>query len=453
VKKRDERLRVVVVGPEDIVERLIQSAPMTMVDAPPYQLVGAPYSHERETVDLVEAHRGHADGFLFTGPVPHDLALGVLADVPAVHISLNGASLYGCLLSAVWHDEVADPSRISIDTLTEAEVYEAFRELGMPESNVRASPYQRSDTDATLVSFHDAAWRDGHTVVAVTGRKSVHDELRRRGVPVARMRPSPAAIRYALRIVVLLAGARGSESLIGASVIAVGHVSGPPDLTAMTGRWGDSLLSAHRVVREHARAVGAVTTELSPAQFLVLGTAESMEQLFERYQSNPLGNALSDATGLSAHVGIGIAHTATTAFERAVQAAARGAQGAASSAWVIGEDGASRAIGDTQQHRAVSRFNEGLTASERDYVVQLSKQNGDTAEGDPLVSAESVANQLGLTERSARRLLDRLVEAGAAWELPPWRTSQPGRPRRRWRVARLEDTEADPPECDGPFRA
>lgn len=434
-----DRVRIAVVGPADIVGRLVQSAPMEMVDAPPYQLVGAPYTHERETVAVVEANRPHADAFLFTGPVPHDMALAVLGDRPGVHVPLNGASLYGCLLRGIWHGPVVDPSRVSIDTLTKAEVNEAFADIGLPLDGVLIRPHERSDTDGVLVTFHEEPWRDGRTVGAITGLKSVHDELERRGVPVARMRPSPPAIRSALRIVVLLAGSRGSDSRIAASVVALGDGNGAPDLSAVTGRWGDSLLSAHRVVREHARAVGALTSELAPGRFLLVGAAESLEQLFDHYEANPLGRALSATTGLEAQVGVGIAHAATTAFELAVRASGLAGEASTTTAWVVSDDGTSRAIGDMASRSTVAhRLQDLLTPTEHDYVVRLSEENRDTAEGDPVVSAESVASQLGMTERSARRLLDRLVEAGAAWELPPWRTSQRGRPPRRWRVAKID---------------
>jgi hypothetical protein len=58
---------------------------------------------------------------------------------------------------------------------------------------------------------------------------------------------------------------------------------------------------------------------------------------------------------------------------------------------------------------------------------------GDTQQ--PLiVDAENAGKMLGVTPRTARRLLRTLVEEGLAWPLPPNRTPQPGRPRQLYRL-------------------
>jgi hypothetical protein len=51
-----------------------------------------------------------------------------------------------------------------------------------------------------------------------------------------------------------------------------------------------------------------------------------------------------------------------------------------------------------------------------------------------IVDAENAGKMLGVTPRTARRLLRTLVEEGLAWPLPPNRTPQPGRPRQLYRL-------------------
>ncbi|MDD6790952.1 MAG: transcriptional regulator, partial [Thermobifida fusca] len=69
-----------------------------------------------------------------------------------------------------------------------------------------------------------------------------------------------------------------------------------------------------------------------------------------------------------------------------------------------------------------------------------------TEEDGPLVvDAENAGRMLGVTSRTARRLLRTLVEEGLAWPLPPNRTLQPGRPRQLYRliVEKLDRDRAD----------
>ena len=51
-----------------------------------------------------------------------------------------------------------------------------------------------------------------------------------------------------------------------------------------------------------------------------------------------------------------------------------------------------------------------------------------------MVDAETAGRLLGVTSRTARRLLHTLAEEGLAWPLPPSRTPQPGRPRQFYRL-------------------
>ena len=51
-----------------------------------------------------------------------------------------------------------------------------------------------------------------------------------------------------------------------------------------------------------------------------------------------------------------------------------------------------------------------------------------------VVDAETAGRVLGVTARTARRLLHSLVEEGLAWPLPPSRAPQPGRPRQFYRL-------------------
>jgi predicted ArsR family transcriptional regulator len=51
-----------------------------------------------------------------------------------------------------------------------------------------------------------------------------------------------------------------------------------------------------------------------------------------------------------------------------------------------------------------------------------------------VVDAEMAGSLLGVTPRTARRLLRTLVDEGLAWPLPPSRTPQPGRPRQFYRL-------------------
>jgi predicted ArsR family transcriptional regulator len=54
--------------------------------------------------------------------------------------------------------------------------------------------------------------------------------------------------------------------------------------------------------------------------------------------------------------------------------------------------------------------------------------------GPVVVDAAAVASLLDITPRAGRRLLHTLAELGLAWQMPPTRTTGPGRPRQSYRL-------------------
>lgn len=439
-----EALRVGIVGPDDFVTRIIETSPMKLPDTPTFQLVAVPYEHERDTLAVVERVRARVDGLLFTGPVPYDIARtsGEL-ELPTAYIPLNGASLYGTLVSGTVRSARFDPLRISVDTITQAEVDEAYGEIGLPTRDVLVRPHSATTGSSEIVEFHRQTHRDFATTGALTGLRSVYELLSSSEVPVLRMVPTVQATRTALRVAVLLAGgARGSQSRIVAAVVAVGDGRDILDLEAVTGKWGDSLLTAQRLVREQCRRVGALATPLSASRTLVIGTPESVETLFDGWSTNPFNQEIERSTGLDCRVGVGSGYGAAAAFDSALLALKACTPGDPIQGWAVLEDGAPIALGGARpgargqpaaslnaaESRSVGRLREAFRAA------RVTDGRASDPELSPIVSAEEVATALSVTSRSAHRLMDSLVDAGVAWALPSERSPQPGRPRRRWRI-------------------
>ncbi|HEY9410856.1 MAG TPA: hypothetical protein VIP77_14845, partial [Jiangellaceae bacterium] len=58
----------------------------------------------------------------------------------------------------------------------------------------------------------------------------------------------------------------------------------------------------------------------------------------------------------------------------------------------------------------------------------------DADDSEHVVDAEKVAELLGVTLRTARRMLHSLVDEGLAWPMPPARSSKVGRPPRPYQL-------------------
>src|SRR3982074_3911094 len=81
--RRSASIAVGVIGPDDLVERVL-TLQSEMDDGLNCRLIAVPYRDETETVEKVRSLSGRVDAYLFTGPVPSDIAVSAgVVDPPA----------------------------------------------------------------------------------------------------------------------------------------------------------------------------------------------------------------------------------------------------------------------------------------------------------------------------------------------------------------------------------
>src|SRR5262245_46802930 len=223
-------LTIGVVGSHDLVERIMLSpsaapGPHRAAPEPPgadlapagfptgpglaRRLVAAAYRSEQEAGDKVLRLGPAIDAWLFASQVPYAYArrAGVLHG-PATCVPLGGSALYAALLRGC-RDGGYDLARLSVDTLSRAEVDDAFADLGMTSSNVHVR--EEPGAAAALAAFHERLWRRRQTTVAVTCLESVAQRLAALEIPVLVVQPTRSAIQTALRTATLLAAQRRLE--------------------------------------------------------------------------------------------------------------------------------------------------------------------------------------------------------------------------------------------------
>lgn len=441
-------LTIGIVGPHDLVERV-----MLMGHGPtpvPSRLVAAAYRDEQEAADKVVRLGAGVDVCLFASPVPYDFArkAGVLT-MPATYVPLNGAALQGALLRASLDDRY-DPSKVSIDVLGRAEVEEAYSEISLPTDHVHLR--EEAAGPGTLAAFHERLWRRNATSVALTCVHATAERLELAGVPTLRVRPTGAAIRSSLQTAALLgAHHRLEESQLVVVLVDVPTLRETP--RRVTPRyWRDELkLALHRVLLQEAHRMSASVWPLDDHSYLVTATRGSVTALTDGFRTPPFVERVREELGLAIEVGIGMGRTAQEAENHARAALARSQTSQRAQGFALDRDGRALVPAPRQPPRTGTTGPAQPQAKPKglEILARLADKLGDSdhsggggsaadaarGEGQPLiVDAENAGKMLGVTPRTARRLLRTLVEEGLAWPLPPNRTPQPGRPRQLYRL-------------------
>jgi len=426
-------LTIGVVGPHDLVERVMLSgaatpgqAPSATGPGPARRLVAAAYRGEQEAPDKVLRLGPAIDVLLFACPVSLEYArrAGVLR-VPATCVPLSGSALFAALLRAR-ADGRHDLSGVSVDVLSRGDVEDAFNELGIPagDIHVREDPVGA----AALAAFHERLWRRGQTSVAFTCLESVADRLTAAGVPTCIIRPTGSAIRAALRTATLLgAHRRLEEAQLAVVVVEVPTLRETARRPAPRHSQEELRLAVHRFLLQEAQRMQAAVSPMGDHTFLVTATRGSLSGATDGFRVPPFSDRARSELGIAVEVGVGLGRTAQEAEAHARAALARSHAAPGARGFALDREGYALVPAPRALATAPAGRPKGLET--------LSRLAGKLPDdGAHVVDAETAGRLLGVTPRTARRLLHTLVEEGLAWPLPPTRTPQPGRPRQFYRV-------------------
>jgi len=449
-------LTIGVIGPHDLVERVMLSGtampgqPVTAGAAgwpqgPSFagpgpaarRLVAAAYRSEQEAPDKVLRLGSAVDVFLFACQVPLEYArrAGVLR-APATFVPLAGSALFAALLRARAGGR-HDLSRVSVDVLSRGDVEDAFAELDIPtgDIHVREDPAGA----ATLAAFHERLWRHDQTSVAFTCLESVAQRLTAAGIPVFVVRPTSSAIRSALRTATLLgAHRRLEEAQLAVVVVEVPTLRETARRAAPRQSQEALRLTVHRFLLQEAQRMQASVSPVGDHTFLVTVTRGSLSGATDGFRVPPFSDRARSELGIAVEVGVGLGRTAQDAETHARAALTRSHTGAGTRGFALDRDGYALVPAPRAPAAGPAGRPKGLETLSR-----LADKLPDD-DGVHVVDAETAGRLLGVTSRTARRLLHTLVEEGLAWPLPPNRTPQPGRPRQFYRLV-TEKLERRPP--------
>ncbi|HEY6275873.1 MAG TPA: transcriptional regulator [Streptosporangiaceae bacterium] len=441
-------LTIGVVGPHELVERVMLSGPVMLGQpaSPPSltaggwpqgsslagpgmarRLVAAAYRNEQEAPDKVLRLGPQIDVFLFASPVPQEYArrAGVLR-APATCVPLAGSALFATLLRARAEARY-DLSRVSVDVLGRSDVEDAFAELGIPAANIHVR--EEPANAAALAAFHERLWRHDQNSVAFTCLESVAQRLSAAEIPVYVIRPTGSAIRAALYTATLLgAHRRLEEAQLAVAVVDVPTLRETPRRPAPRQSQEELRLTVHRFLLQEAQRMLATVCPVSDHTFLIVATRGSLAGVTDGFRVPPFSDRARSELGIAVEVGVGLGRTAQEAEMHARAALARSHAGPGSRGFALDREGHALVPAPRSPAAASPGRPKGLETLSR-LADKLP-----SADGAHVVDAETAGRLLGVTSRTARRLLHTLVDEGLAWPLPPNRTPQPGRPRQFYRL-------------------
>lgn len=426
----DEEITIGVVGGEDLVHRVMTVA--REAGSPSWRLVPAVYADEADAFTHAAKIAPRIDVCLFAGPLPYDIAVahGDLP-VPATFIPVGGSALYAVLLKGMVH-ATFDPERVTIDSVSQADVTAAYQEVGLSHNTVSVTPYDGPASASTFLDFHRTNFEKGRTGGAITTVPTIAAALAEAGIPSLKMRATAVTMRHALNTAALMgSGARLEESRIVAMVVRI-PASMVPVHASLSNYWYQELrLSLQRELLREARPMDAAVLSRDEHSFLVITTMGSLTAATDDLTVAPFLGRVATELNLDLEVGIGLGRSTREAESNAQAAVDKAAAAAGAAAFLVGpHETVLQLPGDrntpmTQRPAAPARDEKALQT-----LQTLASKLDEEHDSEPMVDAERVAALLGITLRTARRTLQHLMDEGLAWPMPPAKSTKVGRPPR-----------------------
>jgi hypothetical protein len=445
-----------VIGPADSVALTLSVAEEMGVSD---QVVGCSYRDIDGALDLARALDRVCQVLLFTGRVPYAIARASnLLEARLRYVPHSGADLFR-VLAHLLRDHHGTLPRISLDTIEEAVVREAYADMGAdPPSHVLAlettGDPERVRSASDIVAFHLALARAGEVDVCVTCVGEVDRELRAAGVRTWRISHTRVAIREALQQAHLAARLSMTESSQPAVVLV--HAASLREGGTTTVGAGAYHLQRQRfrmrqAVLDLAERLQGRLAEVDEATIIVYTSRGALESAVARPSADPGGPF--DLAGVVEDLGVGggLGATVAAAEEHARQALALGERDGG--LHVVYQDGSvvrATRTGPAATFR-LRRTDAGALQIARELgigpLALASLMQALRKVDASAVTAAELARAYGIEARSARRMMTSLQRAGIATATGRQGGGGAGRPQTVYRidVGRL----VPPPKEDG----
>jgi hypothetical protein len=404
-----------IVGPRDLVDQV--SAICEQQSGT--QIERYPYAHESEAPAIVQANAASVDAWLFTGVVPYTLATDALTR-PASYVDYTGPTLLQAFVQLL--REGHDITRLSVDTLSTADVGAVLTEANIPTTDVHALAFRPGVDSETIVRFHRRHAAPGS--VAITCVSTVYEQLSNDSLPVLRLVPSWDSIRFAFRQLLLVTTNQINEN----SQVALGLIETRPGSADPT----DGLSAA-------AGALAGTIARYGDGQSLIVTTHGQLAAATDRFRAAPFLQRLSSRFD-EVRVGFGIGRSAAEAETLARRALSRARSHGPIAAVASFRNDIDMVLdteaGVGRQADALEQASIGVIAARVGLSVQtLQRLRGISAEaGDDALTTRAIATRLGIQQRTARRILQRLELAGFADRTGHLSPGTSGRPLTLYRL-------------------
>lgn len=427
-----------IVGPEDLVkysaelmERYENLTPRLL-----------PYETENDTMNIVNKNYDKVDVFLFTGFLPYFIATRQGLDLPSFFFSIAGSSLYKALFDLKVHRNI-DVTKVSVDTLREESVASIYDQLNLNRKGVKVNKIGLENFNGKeYVEFHYDLYKTGQTEVGITAINSVYEQLKKEDIEIYKIIPTPQSMKKTMKLIsTFVEGEIARSNQLVIQILRIDEEILDRDFTNMEKR--EKKLQLYQRLLKYGRKHHASIFINEDNDYVVLMNSGIFKKYTNLYESIPIIGKIEENLNIKMYMGIGMGLTAMEAEDNAREALKFSQEEEEGNAFIIDQD--KKVIGPIN-----FSSNEGLSykmKTDDENIVSIAEKSKlsvtnlykikhliEDLKNDELTSKQ-IKNGLGVTLRTANRIINKLVDAGIARESGYEDPAGRGRPRRIYKIS------------------
>jgi hypothetical protein len=380
---------------------------------------------------------------LYTRRDPWQIMLSRIEhSIPVRYADIDGSNLIPCLLEASYHLK-ADILRPSVDTLGYGAVMGAYQSVGIPEDKVQAQLVQTDVNNFHFVQqtyeIHKKNFQSGLSSFCATNIRSVRDRLAIDGIPCVLLAPNMTTYLHEIRRLMLSHSLRQADS--SQNVVAAILLQPRNDFFQKTALQEvlDQNKAAECIALFAQRTNGALIA-LGATSYLIICNTADIEDMTERYTKIDLLWSIATSTSLVVAIGIGCGQSIKEAKTYAEIGAQRASTEHTSQAYVVYSP--TNFAGPIQPNEINSQpgnvFDKRLVRVAEAVALSINTiyriDSFARRRKEQVVTSFEIAQELGVSARTANRIVSKLEQHGFVTEVGTHVTGERGRPTRMLKV-------------------
>ncbi|WP_164667764.1 hypothetical protein [Virgibacillus doumboii] len=429
-------IKIGIIGPTWINERIEQSIKRFPNFEPIYKTSDNIYDAPVFTDEL----RDKCDVLLYSGYIPYSISKEHISGrVPAHFIPIKGASLYRAFYKL--QKNLGYFSTISIDTLSQHEINHLNYELDESITSIHYDSRLSLAKTEEIIDFHESEYNLNKTDCAFTGLKIVSEALTEKGIPNQWIVPTEEDIIVTLERALLATEQRKKlESQIVFGIVYIENFDQLKRQITSEQHIQRLNLDVQTTILDFVEILEGYLTVLNGNEYMFVTTRGTFERVTQGYKFFPLIADMKKQQQLRISVGIGFGLTANGAGNHARMALTQAIDYGGGKCFIVKED---RSVIGPVENEAHLTYPLNITDKEllekmedtsispyylRKIVSFLARQKIDT------FTAQELASSLGVTTRSAHRILLSWLDANIVEIVGIEKLQTKGRPRQVYKM-------------------